>query len=484
MSAPYSVAQLIVPSDGLVATGAVYLVPDWLRGRLYVVNSNFIRTYTTEKATQNPLRSVALTGITHYNNGPPGVDLLTGDILMFGGFPGHPEGNTMPVFRVDPATGTVGNWDGVASPLGDYPTGYWAPEGVVGVACSGISYAVVKEDSLEGIVAVARMSTPADHAGHGGDIVRNNRNNRANICAGASGAGGASAFLIDTNNPGQTTANVYYVRIAAGAETYNPATWPTANTFITSGILATIPMGSINSAWTQIVGAGIAYDQTDGNVIASFNNAVSSPQRLTKINASTGAIMWVTEANIHAHNLQASRLADGHIWLPGGGLNGSTVIDTATGTPTVTPLTGLSFSEPTVVCDGASLVAFAGSYTASGTGAGTNPADPAPGTSSFSGGYGLLWPNVPPSLAMDNVVATATTTLLQKNLISLRWSDDRGESYGSPVSRSIGRAGEYLTSLQWLRLGMTRDRVFELSWSVPMHTALQGCWVDVTPAQS
>ena len=71
-----------------------------------------------------------------------------------------------------------------------------------------------------------------------------------------------------------------------------------------------------------------------------------------------------------------------------------------------------------------------------------------------------------------------------QNLISLRWSDDRGHSWGSPVTQDIGEAGEYRTSLQWQRLAYARDRVFEISWSVPMRTALQGCWVDVTPAQS
>jgi hypothetical protein len=88
-----------------------------------------------------------------------------------------------------------------------------------------------------------------------------------------------------------------------------------------------------------------------------------------------------------------------------------------------------------------------------------------------------------PQLAMDDVNCTLYP-LTTSHLISLRWSDDRGHSYGSPVTQSIGEAGEYRTSLQWQRLSYSRDRVFELSWSVPMRTALQGCWVDVTPAQS
>jgi hypothetical protein len=92
-------------------------------------------------------------------------------------------------------------------------------------------------------------------------------------------------------------------------------------------------------------------------------------------------------------------------------------------------------------------------------------------------------PPPPPKLALDDVVCT-TIPALQKNLISLEFSDDRGRSYGNPVTQPMGEAGEYRTSLQWARLGMARDRVFRVSWSVGCRTALQGCWVDVTPAGS
>lgn len=65
--------------------------------------------------------------------------------------------------------------------------------------------------------------------------------------------------------------------------------------------------------------------------------------------------------------------------------------------------------------------------------------------------------------------------------VFLRWSDTRGKSWGNAVSISLGLEGEYLTSLQWQRLGMARDRVFELSWSAPVKTALLGAWVQANP---
>lgn len=390
MAAPFTVAQLIVPSDGLTSTGTVYVLPDWARSKIYIVNSNYIRTYTTAKETQSPLNSVALTNVSIY--AWPSIDPQTGEILILGNYLGGGPSNCMPIFKVNPTTGTVTDHYGSNSSLGNYPSGVWVPESLVGVICNGVSYAISKEDAFNGTVC-AHKSDPLIHAGYDAFLVSNNRNNRANLCAGVSGAAGASAFLIDTNNPGRTSINVYYVRIAPGAELYNPASWPTTNPAITSGVLANIPMTSMDPTYTQIAGGAVGYDQTDGNVIIIVNNVVSSPQRVAKINSTTGAIMWVAPANVHVQNLQWARLADGYLWLPGGNLNVSTLIDTTVGTTTVVPLTGLHFNETTVAVDGANLAVFAGTYYAPGDpSSGANPADPASGTASFSSGYGLLWP--------------------------------------------------------------------------------------------
>lgn len=69
-------------------------------------------------------------------------------------------------------------------------------------------------------------------------------------------------------------------------------------------------------------------------------------------------------------------------------------------------------------------------------------------------------------------------------LVNLRWSDDRGKTYGNYVSQSLGAVGQFLTSIQWGRLGLARDRVFEISWSVPQKTALNGAWIETTVAGS
>lgn len=66
-------------------------------------------------------------------------------------------------------------------------------------------------------------------------------------------------------------------------------------------------------------------------------------------------------------------------------------------------------------------------------------------------------------------------------MVSLRWSDDKGFTYGNAVMQSMGATGQYIATPQWQRLGLARDRVFELSWSANADTALNGAWVTFTP---
>jgi len=82
------------------------------------------------------------------------------------------------------------------------------------------------------------------------------------------------------------------------------------------------------------------------------------------------------------------------------------------------------------------------------------------------------------SLAIDNVVASTVPTPWQ---LWLDWSDDRGHTYGTPVPQTVGGQGEYLTSIQWQRLGYARDRVFRLTWTSPLKTALLGSFIDAQP---
>lgn len=76
------------------------------------------------------------------------------------------------------------------------------------------------------------------------------------------------------------------------------------------------------------------------------------------------------------------------------------------------------------------------------------------------------------------------TTAANPPVVSLRYSDTRGQSWGNRIQQTLGAAGEYYRQVQFQRLGMARDRVFELSWSVPTKTALNGAFVDAVMAET
>lgn len=67
---------------------------------------------------------------------------------------------------------------------------------------------------------------------------------------------------------------------------------------------------------------------------------------------------------------------------------------------------------------------------------------------------------------------------------SLRWSDDGGLTFGNALIQSFGATGEYLYFPTFKNLGQGRDRIFEISYSAPIATALSGIFVEAETAQS
>lgn len=88
------------------------------------------------------------------------------------------------------------------------------------------------------------------------------------------------------------------------------------------------------------------------------------------------------------------------------------------------------------------------------------------------------------TLIADMQVGSGVQSSTEAPEIRLRWSDTRGYSWGNHVSQDIGAIGEFLTCVQFQRLGMARDRVFELSWAANSKTALSGAFIDAQPAGS
>jgi len=62
----------------------------------------------------------------------------------------------------------------------------------------------------------------------------------------------------------------------------------------------------------------------------------------------------------------------------------------------------------------------------------------------------------------------------------LRWSRDKGKTFGTEVLQSAGAPGEYMTQPQWATAGLARDFVFEIGHSIRGPAALNSAWIDAT----
>ena len=69
-------------------------------------------------------------------------------------------------------------------------------------------------------------------------------------------------------------------------------------------------------------------------------------------------------------------------------------------------------------------------------------------------------------------------------LVGMRFSDTGGQSWSDITYQAIGDIGQFNTNMQWRKCGIGRRRVFELRWSAPVPTALNGAYIDVTPCAS
>lgn len=68
--------------------------------------------------------------------------------------------------------------------------------------------------------------------------------------------------------------------------------------------------------------------------------------------------------------------------------------------------------------------------------------------------------------------------------VGLRWSIDRGKTFGNTVMQSAGAPGDWLTQPNWAPLGIARDMVFEIQHNIAGAAALNSAWVDATMLMS
>lgn len=85
-------------------------------------------------------------------------------------------------------------------------------------------------------------------------------------------------------------------------------------------------------------------------------------------------------------------------------------------------------------------------------------------------------------LVLDMDVGEIVNTLKSNEpMISLRYSDDRGKTWGNARTYGLGSTGEYNRSILFTQLGQSRYRTFEVFWDVPAFTAFNGgdAWFEV-----
>jgi hypothetical protein len=85
-------------------------------------------------------------------------------------------------------------------------------------------------------------------------------------------------------------------------------------------------------------------------------------------------------------------------------------------------------------------------------------------------------------LAHNQFVAAMPGGLLAPDQVSLSWSDDMGHSYSTPVVQTANSA--YNGQYSWRRLGMSRNRIYQLSWTAHGEASLNGAWLEATPADT
>lgn len=467
----------IAQTSGLAVGAVLGVVPDWDRGLVYFIGQTGFAKYSTALTTQTA--ALATTTVPTQILWGADADPLTGDLITQGG----PDAmNGQPIYKRDPTTFAVLGTFGVSTSFPSYPTSVWAGQQIVCVVCNGVSFGFLKYSEFSGVVSGFRVDT-MQHSGFSQAIVSGSTDNRGAIIAGKSGGPTASVFLSwDATTTIQPGVPLYRIDVTAAATAYNPASWPTPNPGITWTTVTTVPVASVEPAWTGFTVYSLGYDQADGNVLMLCGTQnTAQGYRLIKIHHQTGAVMWNLTMGTVSADLTRSNI-DGSLWLfrnpgAGAGLTDSYQIDTLAGTMTTQPISGVfasSGASATKYDSTTQIMLFGGTFA---VGAGVRPI-PVTGTSPFATGWGNMGGKT------SNTVIIGGTSVTSTSQISLRWSNDRGHTWGSPILQDIGEIGQYLSSLQWQRCGYARDRVWEISWSVAMPAALQGAWLDFTSGQS
>lgn len=101
-----------------------------------------------------------------------------------------------------------------------------------------------------------------------------------------------------------------------------------------------------------------------------------------------------------------------------------------------------------------------------------------------SPGTALDWKN---ELTLEQMFADPAKYIadeLGNPQVYLRYSTTRGKSWSTLLKCELGLPGDYQKIVQWRRLSMSRDMIFEFSWISPQITALNGAYIGPLPSIS
>jgi hypothetical protein len=337
----WGIAQLVTPSDAIAGPPQIIL-PDWQRGFLYYLhgaNNGGMRRWLWALETQSPQLSVPQSaGFLDDVLLCAGVDPVSGHIIaQWGGTNGDP------IHKIDRNSFAVIASYGAVTSSPSYPASFWSGQQIVGVECNGVGYALLKGSAFQSAIYAFRVSDTLTHAGFVGNLA-GATNNRGILTRGASGAGGGSIFGTWQNVQQSATVPLYTLRIAPGAETYNPATWPATNPHISEQTIGTIAAAAIDPAWTTLQVDGIGYDAADGDVLMKVTgpSGAAHPGYLIKVSSVDATVLW-SVAMGDFPLLPAYNIAGGEVGFLGVGHKDA--ISMASGAMTTQPLNGVVLNQ-------------------------------------------------------------------------------------------------------------------------------------------
>ena len=65
----------------------------------------------------------------------------------------------------------------------------------------------------------------------------------------------------------------------------------------------------------------------------------------------------------------------------------------------------------------------------------------------------------------------------------MRYSHDGGHSWSNEITRSVGRIGEYAKRIQWNRLGIGSEWLFEFTFVEPIEYAIIGASASISEVE-